>query len=224
MWLSQLRTHHCLGSNCVFCSLHDLFGQLRASSRSALPADQLRKTLAQAFSAQRRFQPGLMDDAIECFEHILQRLHVHCAPNQPDDRCTAGHCISHRLFAHQLIERRRCSGCGSGDSRPPYAQFVQYVSAPALLNSNLRNRRSRPLSFGSLIRAICAQGDFRQCPAPNCNSHCQLRKTLLNAPPLLAIGLNWQSERSSANQITQLLQLVQTNLKLSDVCLFIIIF
>ena len=220
LWLSQLRGHYCTGSACVFCSLHQLFAQLSASNRAALPADQLRRALAHTFSAQRRFQLGLMDDAIECFEHILQRLHLHCAGDQPDEGCQATHCVAHRLFAHQLIERRRCGGCNRGDSRPPYAQFVQYVSTPALLGSALNARRANPLSFGSLVRAVCAQGDFRDCAFPECGSRCQLRKTLLNAPPLLAIGLNWESERPSAGHIAQLLQLVEIQLRLSDVSFF----
>lgn len=73
--------HYCTSATtaCVFCSLSHLFSQLKNSTRNALNADQLRRALAHTFSAQRRFQLGLMDDAIECFEHILQRLHFHCA-------------------------------------------------------------------------------------------------------------------------------------------------
>lgn len=217
--------HYCTKATttCVFCSLSHLFSQLKNSTRNALNADQLRFALAHTFSAQRRFQLGLMDDAIECFEHILQRLHFHCVHTQiKEEECNAFHCLSHGLFSMRLIERRFCTHCGTTEARTPYNQYVQYVSTPALIEkaSSFRNNPTIKLSFGSMVRLVSTQGEIRDCSVASCGSRVQLRKTLLNAPKVLAIGLNYENERPSIDQIADVFKLVDTFIRLSDVSLF----
>jgi hypothetical protein len=56
-----------MADSCIFCALKELFNQFQYSQESALPPDALRFALAEAFSDQRRFQLGFMDDAAECF-------------------------------------------------------------------------------------------------------------------------------------------------------------
>lgn len=133
--------------------------------------------MAHTFSAQRRFQLGLMDDAIECFEHILQRLHFHCVHNQvKEEECNVYHCLSHGLFSMRVSERRFCTHCSKCESRAPYNQYVQYVSTPALIEkSNYSFNPNNKLSFGSLVRLVSTQGEIRDCSVPTCKSRVQLR-------------------------------------------------
>lgn len=63
----ELHGHACMADSCIFCALKELFDQFQSSKESALPPDSLRFALAEAFSDQRRFQLGFMDDAAECF-------------------------------------------------------------------------------------------------------------------------------------------------------------
>lgn len=216
--------HYCTSATtaCVFCSLSNLFGQLKNSTRNALNADQLRRALAHTFSAQRRFQLGLMDDCIECFEHILQRLHFHCVHTQiAEEECNAFHCLSHALFAMKIIERRFCTHCGKCEARAPYNQYVQYVSTPALIERAAAysgsSQQKIKLSFGSMVRLVSTQGEIRDCSVASCGSRVQLRKTLLNAPKVLAIGLNYENERPSIDQIADVFKLIDTFIRLSDV-------
>lgn len=79
-----------MGDSCIFCALkvsaflsltnlltnswQELFHEFQSSKESALPPDSLRLALAEAFSDQRRFQLGFMDDAAECFVSSLDSV------------------------------------------------------------------------------------------------------------------------------------------------------
>lgn len=58
----------------TYFNFQELFNQFQSSNESALPPDSLRFALAEAFSDQRRFQMGFMDDAAECFVSCLDRF------------------------------------------------------------------------------------------------------------------------------------------------------
>ncbi|KAJ8336173.1 hypothetical protein SKAU_G00395160 [Synaphobranchus kaupii] len=70
-----------LGDACIFCALKSIFTQFQHSRERALPSDNLRHALAETFKDEQRFQLGLMDDAAECFENILDRIHLHVVSN-----------------------------------------------------------------------------------------------------------------------------------------------
>ncbi|XP_053213243.1 serine-rich adhesin for platelets-like [Panonychus citri] len=219
----ELSGHACMGSeSCIFCALKELFTQFQYSQESALPPDSLRKALAETFSDQRRFQLGFMDDAAECFENILLRIHDHIAHDEPEDSCKAPHCISHEKFAMNLIEQLSCSSCGYTSEPHPFTQLVNYVSSPALcvqakkLASCPPPINPRAASFGSLLRSGEAYGNVRDCPS-GCGSKIQIRRTLVNQPDIVSIGLAWDSERPSLNQITQIFSIIETQLNLEDV-------
>ncbi|PNJ40562.1 USP54 isoform 5, partial [Pongo abelii] len=91
----QLTTHKCMGDSCIFCALKGIFNQFQCSSEKVLPSDTLRSALAKTFQDEQRFQLGIMDDAAECFENLLMRIHFHIADETKEDICTAQHCISH---------------------------------------------------------------------------------------------------------------------------------
>lgn len=63
-----------------------------------------------------------MDDAAECFENMLMRLHAHVAPSADEDMCDAGHCVAHRKFAMTLVEQSVCGGCGATSEPLSYTQ------------------------------------------------------------------------------------------------------
>lgn len=90
-----------------------MFSQLQFSHETALPPDALRRALAENFLDRGRFQLGHMDDAAECFENMLLRLHAHVAHGEAEDMCSARHCIPHRKFAMTLVEQGVCGACGA---------------------------------------------------------------------------------------------------------------
>ena len=68
-----------------------------------------------------------------------------------------------------------------------------------------------------MVRLVSTQGEIRDCSVASCGSRVQLRKTLLNAPKVLAIGLNYENERPSIDQIADVFKLIDTFIRLSDV-------
>ncbi|XP_014469075.1 PREDICTED: protein split ends isoform X2 [Dinoponera quadriceps] len=197
----------------------DLFSQLQFSQESALPPDTLRRALAESFLDQQRFQLGLMDDAAECFENILLRIHLHIASGEAEDMCSARHCVPHQKFAMTLVEQSVCGACGATSEPLPFTQMVHYVSASALTSQARQtssSSRNSPDLFGQLLRRAGGMGDIRDCPS-SCGAKIQICRTLMNRPEIVSVGVVWDSERPSLEHIMDVFATVGTSLRLSDV-------
>ncbi|KAG7213170.1 hypothetical protein KM043_002485 [Ampulex compressa] len=215
----ELSGHACMRESCIFCALKDLFSQLQFSQESALPPDTLRRALAESFLDQQRFQLGFMDDAAECFENILLRIHLHIASGEAEDMCSARHCVPHQKFAMTLVEQSVCGACGATSEPLPFTQMVHYVSASALTSQARQtppNSRNSPDLFGQLLRRAGGMGDIRDCPS-SCGAKIQICRTLMNRPEIVSVGVVWDSERPSLEHIMDVFATVGTSLRLSDV-------
>ncbi|KAK7869980.1 hypothetical protein R5R35_013748 [Gryllus longicercus] len=213
----ELSGHACMAESCIFCALKELFSQLQFSQERALPPDALRRALAESFFDQQRFQLGFMDDAAECFENILLRIHFHIASGEAEDMCNARHCIPHQKFAMTLVEQSVCGACGATSEPLPFTQMVHYVSASAL-TAQARQSSSAVHSdlFGQLLRKAGGMGDIRDCPSA-CGAKIQICRTLMNRPEIVSIGVVWDSERPTLDHIMDVFATVGTSLSLSDV-------
>ncbi|KAK1791841.1 hypothetical protein P4O66_013820, partial [Electrophorus voltai] len=176
-----------------------IFVQFQFSSEKVLPSDALRTALAKTFQDEQRFQLGIMDDAAECFENILMRIHFHIADETKEDICTARHCIPHQKFAMTLVEQCVCGSCGAASDPLPFVQMVHYISTTSLCNQAVRMLECRekptPVMFGELLRNASTMGDLRNCPG-NCGEKLRIRRVLLNSPEIITIGLVWDSDHS----------------------------
>ncbi|XP_066550018.1 inactive ubiquitin carboxyl-terminal hydrolase 54a isoform X3 [Amia ocellicauda] len=195
----QLTTHKCMEDSCIFCALKSIFAQFQFSSEKVLPSDALRSALAKTFQDEQRFQLGIMDDAAECFENILMRIHFHIADETKEDICTAKHCIPHQKFAMTLFEQCVCNSCGATSDPLPFIQMVHYISTTSLCNQAIRMLECRekptPDMFGELLRNASTMGDLRNCPS-NCGEKLRIRRVLMNSPEIITIGLVWDSDHS----------------------------
>lgn len=118
-----------------------------------------------------------MDDAAECFENILLRIHFHIASGEAEDMCNARHCIPHQRFAMTLVEQSVCGDCGATSEPLPFTQMVHYVSASAL-TAQARQMQDPAVSgsqpqvaldmFGQLLKKAGGMGDIRDCPVSTC--------------------------------------------------------
>ncbi|KAK9875001.1 hypothetical protein WA026_005813 [Henosepilachna vigintioctopunctata] len=216
----DLMGHACMADSCIFCALKELFSQLQFSNESALPPDALRKALAESFSDQQRFQLGFMDDAAECFENILLRIHMHIAHEESQDMCNAQHCIPHQKFAMTLVEQTVCGSCGATSEPLSYTQMVHYVSTSTLVyqvrNGGARASPYNHTTFGQLLRKAGNMGDVRMCPS-HCGAVIQISRTLMNWPEIVSIGLVWNSERPSLEHIMEVFSTIGTSMLLGDV-------
>ncbi|XP_029934206.1 LOW QUALITY PROTEIN: inactive ubiquitin carboxyl-terminal hydrolase 54-like [Myripristis murdjan] len=195
----QLTTHKCMEDSCIFCALKSIFAQFQFSSERVLPSDVLRSALAKTFQDEQRFQLGIMDDAAECFENLLMRIHFHISAESREDICTAKHCIPHQKFAMTLFEQCVCNSCGATSDPLPFIQMVHYISTTSLCNQAVRMLECRekptPDMFGELLRNASNMGDLRNCPS-NCGEVLRIRRVLMNSPEIVSIGLVWDSDHS----------------------------
>ncbi|EPQ19252.1 Inactive ubiquitin carboxyl-terminal hydrolase 53 [Myotis brandtii] len=197
--LRALTGHVCQGEACIFCALKSMFAQFQHSREKALPSDNVRRALAESFRDEQRFQLGLMDDAAECFENILERIHFHIVPSRDADMCTSKCCVAHQKFAMTLYEQCVCCSCGASSDPLPFTEFVRYISTTALCNEvgrmTDRHERVRPEMFAELLQAANTTDDYRKCPS-NCGQKIKIRRVLMNCPEIVTIGLVWDSEHS----------------------------
>ncbi|KAJ8262293.1 hypothetical protein GJAV_G00164800 [Gymnothorax javanicus] len=194
--LRHLPGHFCVGEECIFCALKGIFTQFQHSRERALPSDNLRHALAETFRDEQRFQLGYMDDAAECFENILEQIHVHISPEEESDSCTSKSCITHRKFAMTLYEQTVCYSCNASSDPLPFTELVHYVSATALCQQVDRViERHERLQFGELLQAAVTSGDLRDCPS-NCGQKIRIRRVLMNCPDIVTIGFVWDTEQS----------------------------
>ncbi|KAM6442095.1 ubiquitin carboxyl-terminal hydrolase 54 isoform 2-T7 [Liasis olivaceus] len=213
----QLTTHKCMGDSCIFCALKGIFNQFQCSNDKVLPSDALRSALAKTFQDEQRFQLGIMDDAAECFENILMRIHFHIADESKEDICTAPHCISHQKFAMTLFEQCVCTSCGATSDPLPFIQMVHYISTTSLCNQAIcmleRRDKPTPDMFGELLQNASTMGDMRNCPS-NCGEKIRIRRVLMNSPQIITIGLVWDSDHSDLAE--DVIHSLGTCLKLGD--------
>uniref|UniRef100_UPI0037E9BBC4 inactive ubiquitin carboxyl-terminal hydrolase 53 n=1 Tax=Semicossyphus pulcher TaxID=241346 RepID=UPI0037E9BBC4 len=197
--LRQLSGHFCLGDACIFCALKSIFSQFQQSRERVLPSDSLRNALAETFKDEQRFQLGLMDDAAECFENILERIHLHIVSDAATDACSSKSCITHQKFAMMLYEQFVCRCCGASSDPHPFTELVHYVSTTALCQQVDRmmgkSERLRSDMFGELLQAANNTGDLRSCPS-NCGQSIKIRRVLMNCPEIVTIGFVWDAEQS----------------------------
>ncbi|XP_068183892.1 ubiquitin carboxyl-terminal hydrolase 54-like isoform X2 [Antennarius striatus] len=212
----QLTTHKCMEDSCIFCALKSIFAQFQFSSERVLPSDALRSALAKTFQDEQRFQLGIMDDAAECFENILMRIHFHIADETKEDICTARHCIPHQKFAMTLFEQSVCSSCGASSDPLPFIQMVHYISTTSLCNQAVKMLETRekatPGMFGELLRNA-SMGDLRSCPS-RCGQQLRMARVLLNSPEIVTIGLVWDSDHSDLAE--DVIHTLGTCLRLGD--------
>ncbi|KYO27581.1 inactive ubiquitin carboxyl-terminal hydrolase 54 [Alligator mississippiensis] len=213
----QITTHKCMGDSCIFCALKGIFNQFQCSSEKVLPSDALRSALAKTFQDEQRFQLGIMDDAAECFENLLMRIHFHIADETKEDICTAPHCISHQKFAMTLFEQCVCTSCGATSDPLPFIQMVHYISTTSLCNQAIcmleRREKPTPDMFGELLQNASTMGDLRNCPS-NCGEKIRIRRVLMNSPQIITIGLVWDSDHSDLAE--DVIHSLGTCLKLGD--------
>ncbi|XP_061627704.1 inactive ubiquitin carboxyl-terminal hydrolase 53 isoform X1 [Phyllopteryx taeniolatus] len=197
--LRHLSGHFCLGDSCIFCALKSIFSQFQQSRERVLPSDSLRNALAETFKDEQRFQLGLMDDAAECFENILERIHLHIVSDTAPDSCSSKSCITHQKFAMMLYEQFVCRCCGASSDPHPFTELVHYVSTTALCQqvdrTMARTERLRSDMFGELLQAANNTGDLRSCPR-DCGQSIKIRRVLMNCPEIVTIGFVWDAEQS----------------------------
>ncbi|ESP04034.1 hypothetical protein LOTGIDRAFT_109924 [Lottia gigantea] len=216
----RLNGHTCMGNSCIFCALKIIFTQFQYSDQKSLHPDALRKALAETFANQQRFQLGHMDDAAECFENILRRIHFHIANDCEEDTCNAPHCLPHQKFAMQVVDQVICP-CGATSNPLKFHEMVHYISSSALVAQARAMHETgdmlHPERFGLLLRNASTQGDVRDCPGNCGGKKVPIRRTLMNCPDVVSIGLVWECDHPTVEMTTEVARNIGTTILLQDV-------
>jgi len=217
-----LEGHACSENACIFCALKQLFHDFEASDQTVLAPNALREAMANSFMDDQRFQLGRMDDAAECLENILQRLHNHIAHHELEDTCSAQHCIPHQKFAFNIVEQVSCE-CKSTGEPKSYYQFVHYVTASSLANSStMQTESGHPLTLGEKLKHIAQTSETRPCPdEAKCilkdkNVNTYVQTTLINTPDVVSIGIIWDTDRPSSKYIVDVMASITESLYIAD--------
>lgn len=74
----------------------------------------------------------------ECFENMLLRIHEHIAHREPEDACSAPHCISHQKFAMTLVEQLVCGSCGATTEPMSFTQVnPRHINRITIIITNM---------------------------------------------------------------------------------------
>ena len=213
--LSQQNCPHREEEPCVFCNLKGIFEQYQSSDEINIAPDTLRKTLAFLYRPEMKFQLEKIDDAGEALDAVLEMLHralcnfEKSAPQQGTDVC---HCVAHSVFGMELKEQLVCNACGHrGD---PICSQVFNVYAYTM--GVLEIARTHPtLNFGQSLRQIDLQE--RTCSNSDCGKQASVCHFIHNPPTIFSIGVVWDTDQPTSENIQKFLDRMDTTIKLEDI-------
>eukprot|EP01135_Chromosphaera_perkinsii_P000271 Nk52_evm40s62 gene=Nk52_evmTU40s62 len=132
--------HCCSQEGCVFCALKVVFVQFEFCEDAAIPPDALRVALHSLYADQDRFQLFQYDDAVECFDAVIQCLSGELSRGRVR-KSKAGEMtekisssslsflsdsLVFDIFGMRVLEKSACCKCGAKSSFE-FDQSVQYV-------------------------------------------------------------------------------------------------
>eukprot|EP00118_Oscarella_pearsei_P011803 m.81974 g.81974 ORF g.81974 m.81974 type:complete len:170 (+) comp36275_c0_seq4:51-560(+) len=152
-------------------------------------------------------------------EHMLNSVHHHLRHQGCEDPCSAPHCITHRKFAMEIVEQYKCPNCLSSSEPFGYNQLVYHVSVSALITQFQQHRLAgKPTTFGQLLCECGSAGQYHICQKVTCQQrYATIQKTLLNLPDVVSIGLIWDTDCAGMEQITELVKMIGTTVRLTEV-------
>ncbi|XP_022929671.1 uncharacterized protein LOC111436182 [Cucurbita moschata] len=230
-FLRRSMTEHVhVGDPCVVCALYEIFAALNKASadsrREAVAPTSLRVALSNLCPDSNFFQEGQMNDASEVLAVIFDCLHQSLtASSSVSDTdtiesncigswdCSSDTCLVHSIFGMDIFERMNCYSCGLESRHLKYTSFFHNINASALRTTKVMCSES---SFDELLNVVemnhqlvCDQ-DVGGCGKLNYIHH------FLSAPPhVFTTVLGWQKTCESADDITETLAALSTEIDIS---------
>ncbi|XP_019848851.1 PREDICTED: uncharacterized protein LOC100633619 isoform X1 [Amphimedon queenslandica] len=215
----QIEEHKCVGETCIFCALKVLYTQYQHSEQNSIPPDMLRNALANCYKDQDRFQLGIMDDAAECFEKLLEKVHYHLTGTADLESCAVKWCIPHMKFALTTVEQIFCPACSKMEEPHTFVEFVHYVSTIVIKDENERLGSTEPdqYFFERTLRMAAESDASSYSPCKICTCRVKLRRMLLSNPDVLCIGMIWDSSSPTVPYIMSVLNSIGLKIRLSRI-------
>eukprot|EP01012_Entosiphon_sulcatum_P011618 TRINITY_DN17116_c0_g1_i1.p1 TRINITY_DN17116_c0_g1~~TRINITY_DN17116_c0_g1_i1.p1 ORF type:complete len:669 (-),score=66.83 TRINITY_DN17116_c0_g1_i1:7-2013(-) len=204
------KEHICDSSgHCVFCSLKLLFEQHTSNSTAHVPPAAVREALSSLFSDADRFKLNAMEDAAETFDALLQKLHEsEQVSKDSEDNCYPP-CFVHATFGLNVAEQAECPECGDASEPFLYWSFVYWVSAAQIMNYD------QPARMGRLVKKI-TELTKKSCSNSTCTSKARVKRYCLTLPKVLVLGVVWQKEIVSKDEVTGFISRVEEHLATSE--------
>eukprot|EP01117_Protostelium_nocturnum_P001079 TRINITY_DN11405_c0_g1_i1.p1 TRINITY_DN11405_c0_g1~~TRINITY_DN11405_c0_g1_i1.p1 ORF type:complete len:633 (-),score=181.22 TRINITY_DN11405_c0_g1_i1:50-1948(-) len=214
--------HHPLhnSDDCISCALESIFMQYQFSDSATLPPTALRETLAILFKPVQKFQLKQLDDASEALEAVLERLHGQLdgktlSNSEDNTYCKDVECIPHKVFGLNLVEQVKCHKCGAVSAPLKSSMFTTYTYAASLKNAGMRDS-SVDATFCQLLNK--ANMDQRYCPnKEKCDTLCKMRRQLTHLPEIFSVGVVWDSDTPTLEDIAATLKMISLRIDLSNV-------
>ncbi|EDV28588.1 uncharacterized protein TRIADDRAFT_51661 [Trichoplax adhaerens] len=203
-------------SNNIIEALQVIFDNYKYCDFQVLKPDYLRRVLAKL--NVDRFQLGQTNDAVECYEYILDKIHEHSTTDVDSATCEDDGCITHKKFTLTLINHRICPYCEATSEPEPLRIPLLYLNVSELVNEiyipSGRDNDFRNITFGKMLRSVLATKE--SCPG-NCRNIIKSECYLTNCPEIVSIGFSWSTKSAPRSTIQSLLYVIQTRISLNDV-------
>ncbi|KAK4844441.1 hypothetical protein QYF36_020286 [Acer negundo] len=222
--------HAHVGDPCVVCALYEIFSALSIAStdtrKEAVAPTSLRIALSNLYPDSNFFQEAQMNDASEVLAVIFDCLHQSFTPGTSfsdaesvESNCTGGWdctnnaCIVHSLFGMDTFEQMYCQHCGLETKHLKYTSFFHNINASALRTMKVMCAESsldELLNLVEMNHQLACDPEVGGCGKLNYIHH------ILSTPPhVFTTVLGWQKTCESAEDITETLAALSTEIDIS---------
>jgi len=182
-----------------------------ASQGAAVPPTLLRQALAALYAPAGKFALNEIDDAVEALDAIFGEIHNAAVGEQPATYGDKSCCVAHDVFGLVMSEQNNCLHCGKSSKPSIYESFVHYMSATALRHAC---ERLPDQTYDRIVQQL-ADTTIHRCQNKKCEKLGFLTQTLLSFPKVLTIGLVWDSDSCSKEEIQATLECVGTTIDIT---------
>jgi hypothetical protein len=208
----------------ISTALRSLFLEIGESGKESVSSNELRAALFSQLKGNdgSDFRAGMMNDATETHETILEQLHQEL--REEESFCSEGrgaypghnNSLVNRVFGIHVAERFVCPLCHeAADSRYVMTR-VQYVHTTQIYSERVEDPC---LSFDEVLRKVCGEGDQQSCTAKGCRLQRKIhaKKFLMQLPSVFTIGLVWKSIQPSDHELEDMLKTINMEIDLSRI-------
>jgi len=198
-------------SDSLFIRLKSLFVNFEYGDTEVLPPDEVRSVLSSSYHEQLRFQMGDMEDAGEALEAMLRLLHCEEVGAESfsvgEDTICEPPCLSHLVFACQLMDSYTCGKCGATSNPELSSDFAYRI----YVNEFLEKAQNQQ-SMSDTLALLTSTEPERHCSEHGCKGDAMLERWCLSPPLVMSFSFIWPSNTVSKKIIEEVLCKVEADI------------
>jgi hypothetical protein len=211
----------------ISAALKSLFFEMETSGKESISSKELRGALFSNLKGKNggHFRAGMMNDATETHETILEQLHHELLEDDPEPRQaietnantgkTCNDSLVNRVFGIHVKERFICPLCHAASDSRYIMTRVQYVHTTQIYSEKTKGPH---LSFDEILGKLC-EGDQQSCAVRGCRLQRKVhaKKFLVQLPSVFTIGLVWKSIQPTDEELDCMLRTLDLEIDLSRI-------